>query len=308
MLIVLLSIGCAIKLFVYEKHDSLILLNLQPVNKINCIIQSIYFALYHLFNHKFDQVRRDTLAVNKENGMERKQTDTKPEFDQFADNYDTLLKKSITASGFEPAYFDEHKIRTLFNDYKAGNKTSDAGIKILNFGCGVGKSEEYINKYFTGSFIYSVDVSEKSIAIARERNETFSNVEFKQFNKVEELHFDEKFDIIFVANVFHHIPEELHLTTLYHLRSMLSAKGFLYVFEHNPLNPLTRKVFETCEFDVGCKMIKSSAFVRMCENTGYTAIKKKYVLFFPKSVSFLSGLEKFLGWCPLGAQYYIKAR
>ena len=117
-----------------------------------------------------------------------------------------------------------------------------------------------------------------------------------------------KFDIIFVANVFHHIPEALHHSTLKQLRELLTPTGFLYVFEHNPKNPLTRRVFETCEFDVGCKMIKPSLFIRMCGNAGYTTIIRNYVLFFPKSVSFLSFLETYLKWCPLGAQYYIKAR
>lgn len=240
--------------------------------------------------------------------MENKQLNIKTEFDQFADNYDTILKKSISSSGFEPAYFDEHKIRTVYNDYLANNKVTEKRIQILNFGCGVGKSERFINQYFINCSICSVDVSGKSIDIAKETNKKFHNIQFKQFSKIEELELKTKFDIIFVANVFHHIPEELHLDTLIHLRSMLSSYGFLYVFEHNPLNPLTRRVFEACEFDVGCKMIRSSMFVQMCINAGYTEIRRKYVLFFPKSVSFLAGLEFVLSWCPLGAQYYIKAK
>jgi SAM-dependent methyltransferase len=240
--------------------------------------------------------------------MEPNQSQSNSAFDHFADDYDKLLQKSITASGFESTYFDEHKIITVYNDYKSNEKSADRNLQILNFGCGTGKSEKYINKYFSNCKICSVDVSEKSIIAAKEKNNQFNNIEFIKFDSVEELQLKSRFDIIFVANVFHHIPEELHLTTLKHLRSFLSETGYLYVFEHNPKNPLTRNVFETCEFDVGCKMIRPSLFSEMCVRSGYKTIIRRYILFFPKFVSFLSGLEKYLKWCPLGAQYYIKAK
>ena len=135
-----------------------------------------------------------------------------------------------------------------------------------------------------------------------------NNIEFIKFETVEELQFNAKFDIIFVANVFHHIPKELHRNTLKNLRSFLSSNGYIYVFEHNPRNPFTRKVFETCEFDVGCKMINPVVFVQMCAEAGYRKIIRRYVLFFPKILSFLERFEKILKWCPIGAQYYIKAK
>jgi len=232
----------------------------------------------------------------------------KAEFDHFANDYDQLLQKSIAISGFEASYFDEHKIRTVYNDFNKNKETSSKTIHILNFGCGTGKSEKFINKYFKNCSICSVDVSEKSINTAKEKNSQFKNIQFTKFDSIAELLFSNKFDIIFVANVFHHIPEELHVTTLKHLKSFLAPNGYLYVFEHNPKNPLTRNVFKTCEFDVGCKMISPALFIQMCTDAGYLSRIRRYILFFPKVFSFLSGLEKYLKWCPFGAQYYIKAK
>lgn len=232
----------------------------------------------------------------------------KAEFDDFADDYDNLLKKSITASGFEPTYFDEHKIKTVYDDYILNSKFDNKKLQILNFGCGIGKSEKFINKYFIECAICSVDVSEKSINTAKEKNKQFENINFIKFDTVEDLQLNTKFDIIFVANVFHHIPADLHLSTLKYLRFLLSSNGYLFVFEHNPKNPLTRKVFETCEFDIGCKMISPAVFIQMCVDAGYSTIIRRYILFFPKILSVLSRLEKFLKWCPFGAQYYIKAK
>lgn len=231
------------------------------------------------------------------------------EFDRFAGDYDQLLKKSITASGYDAAYFDEHKIKTVYRDYIVSNEGADTKIKIMNFGCGTGKSEQYINTYFPDCSVCSVDVSERSITVAKERNEKYNNVKFIHFTNVQELeNLTQTFDVIFAANVFHHIPEELHVITLKTLKKLLSPGGYLYVFEHNPKNPLTRKVFETCEFDVGCKMIKPQLFSQLCKDAGFNEIEKNYVLFFPKVLAVLTGLEKYLKWCSWGAQYYIRAK
>lgn len=241
--------------------------------------------------------------------MEQTKTSPSAEFDHFANDYDQLLKNSIGASGYEAVFFDEHKIKTLFADYTANTTDKSKKVEIMNFGCGIGKSEPFINQYFKNCSICAVDVSEKSIDLAKEKNKQFNNIQFAKFDKVEELtSLNRKFDIIFVANVFHHIPVDLHQTTLKHLKSFLAPGGHLYVFEHNPRNPLTRKAFDTCEFDVGCNMIKPALFIDMCKNAGYSSIERRYVLFFPKMLSFLTPFEKYLNWCSLGAQYYIKAR
>src|SRR3989337_2329202 len=106
----------------------------------------------------------------------------KAEFDNFADNYEKLHKDSIRSSGFEPTYFDEHKIKTVYDDYKANEKSANNNLQILNFGCGIGKSEKFINKYFDNCTICSVDVSEKSINTAKEKNKQFNNIEFIKFD------------------------------------------------------------------------------------------------------------------------------
>ena len=226
-------------------------------------------------------------------------------FDNYAEDYEKLHEQSIKASGFKPDFFDEHKIKTLAGDLgkiKTGEK-----INLLNFGCGIGKSEKYINQYFSNVNIVSVDVSQESLEKAKKRNANLSNIEFVHFNKVEELNFEEKFDVIFVANVFHHIPADLHITTLKFLRLQLKPEGFLYIFEHNPKNFLTRKAFETCEFDKGCTMIPDKEMIGMLKESGFNNIKRNFVLFFPKIVAFLTPLEKYLHFLPLGAQYYTKA-
>ncbi len=228
-------------------------------------------------------------------------------FDDYADNYEQLHANSIKASGFKPEFFDEHKIKILVKDFSK-NKKCIQKINILNFGCGIGKSESYINQYFTNVKITSVDVSYESLEKAKIRNKNFNNINFHHFKEVDKLFLPNKFDIIFVANVFHHIPSELHLKTLKFLKSQLNDSGYLYIFEHNPKNFLTRKAFETCEFDIGCQMIPNEKMMLMLEKSGYSKIKRKFILFFPKILDFLLPFEKYLHPFSLGAQYYIKAK
>ncbi len=129
--------------------------------------------------------------------MESSNSSSKTEFDNFANDYDALLQKSISASGYEAAYFDEHKIKTLFGDYKNDRNVSKKNVQIMNFGCGTGKSEKYISQYFTDCSVCSVDVSEKSIDVAKQRNREYKNMQFLKFDKVEELAgLNKKFDII----------------------------------------------------------------------------------------------------------------
>ena len=230
-----------------------------------------------------------------------------PDFDDYADNYETLVKDNIKASGFHPSYFDEHKIKTLAADFGKTPRNGRA-IRFLNFGCGIGKSEKFIQKYLPTAHTVSVDVSKESIERAIQRNMAVPNVTYQHFTDVTELKYDQPFDIIFAANVFHHIPTDLRLGILEHLRTLLSPDGYLYIFEHNPFNPLTKAAFDTCEFDQGCKMIPAKDMIQNIRKAGYQRLSKHYIVFFPKPLAAFIPYEKYLDWLPVGAQYYIKAR
>lgn len=230
-----------------------------------------------------------------------------PNFDDYAEIYDDLVAQNIKASGFSPSYFDEHKIKTLVQDF-SGLPRCDSPVQFLNFGCGIGKSEFFINKYFTNATIVSADISVASLEKARKRNQSFKNITYRYFETIQELTTDTKFDIIYAANVFHHIPQSEHLTTLNHLRSLLKPNGFFYIFEHNPANPLTRKAFYTCPFDSGCEMIPSIRLSSLLKQGGYTKTNRNFIVFFPQFLRLLLPFEKFLNKIPFGAQYYIKAQ
>ena len=231
----------------------------------------------------------------------------KSNFDEFADSYETLHAKSIKLSGYAPSFFDEHKIKIVHREIK--NEFLDLSQRtFLNFGCGIGKSEIYIREYFPKVKIFSADISLESIRTAQQRNADIEGISYIHYTKIEELQQGVKYDIIFVANVFHHIASTEHTAVLTTLKSLLKEGGHLFIFEHNPINPLTRMAFEKCEFDVGCTMLNHHYLGRMLDKSGFKSKKVNFVLFFPKILSVFNYFEKYLSVIPLGAQYYFKAK
>lgn len=223
-------------------------------------------------------------------------------FDEFAEGYRDTHNKAIGLSGADSDYFSEYKIVEVLKFEKA-NQT----LRILDFGCGDGNSSVYLRKHFPKAIIFGVDVSEESVNIAKSKN--ISNCNFSSFNG-EKLSFkDEDFDVVFTSMVFHHIEHKLHNGVLKEICRVLKKGGRFYNFEHNPNNPLTRKVVKECEFDKNAVLLTPSYNLKIINNSGLKTEKLCYTLFFPRHKIFkiFIVLEKFLTWCPIGAQYYIRA-
>jgi SAM-dependent methyltransferase len=229
----------------------------------------------------------------------------KKEFDQYTKNYDDILNKSLEFSGYESRFFDERKIIEIYNFIKlqgTGQKT----LNFLNFGCGIGKSEKFIAQYFNYASIFSVDISAKSIEFAQKNNQNISNLTFSTFDG-HHIPFDHEFDIIMIANVFHHIEPSEHLAVLKHLHQKMVDGGYLFIFEHNPFNPLTRKVVNSCAFDKDVRLLNPQYTNKLLQSAGFQKRIIRFIHFIPSFLTFLMPLEKLLRKIPLGAQYYFIA-
>lgn len=227
------------------------------------------------------------------------------EFDRYAAGYSDILNPSLALSGYDSGYFDEYKIKVVYSKISAEGK-ANAPCSFLNFGCGVGKSERIISRYFPDCSIFSTDVSGESIRIAMEQNRSLDNVTFA-LSDGDTVPFERSFDIIFSAGVFHHIPDEKRLPVLAELRRKLAPGGRLFIFEHNPWNPLTRRVVDSCPLDENAHLISPPDMWRMLRQSGFTHISRHFIVFFPRWLKFLLPLEKIMESCPLGAQYYMIA-
>ena len=214
------------------------------------------------------------------------------EFDRYADDYDRALRASLPAGMEEDAYFARYKV-----DYLAAASRGRDIQRLLDFGCGAGRSLEYLVSAFPQTEVHGFDPSTESLRIAAQRAPRAELTDDWQQLAAR------RFDIVFAANVFHHIPRAELAQWLRRCGETLAPNGRLFVFEHNPTNPVTRWVFERCPFDVDAHMIPRRELLAIARDSGLTLARGRYTLFFPKPLKLLRPLERWLGWLPLGAQY-----
>ncbi len=225
------------------------------------------------------------------------------EFDGFAEAYRRIHTENVRISGADSAYFARHKLEQVRRE------EGEVVVDILDFGCGDGMLAEYVPELFPGSRYTGFDISTESIRVAASRN--LCGCRFVAGEPSSgELPFDPaSFDVVLVSCVFHHIPPSRWPETLGRLVRVLRPNGRLYVFEHNPLNPVTRYIVSTCVFDRNAVLVWPKPMIRLMRAASLNPRAECYVLFFPRIRAFrrLLPLEPRLARLPLGAQYYIRA-
>jgi SAM-dependent methyltransferase len=225
------------------------------------------------------------------------------EFDKFAEEYRALHAANIRWSGERPEYFAEYKIRDIAEEL-ARDKV--VARRALDFGAGVGYSVPFFARHLPAARVTCLDVSRKSLEVGAARHGDAA--EFEHFDGRRIPHGDGTFDVALASCVFHHIPHDEHVALLAELKRVLAPGGRLFVFEHNPLNPLTRHAVNTCAFDEHARLVHAPTMRRRVRAAGFAAPEVRYRIFFPHALRALRPLERRLRWLPLGAQYYVTAR
>jgi ubiquinone/menaquinone biosynthesis C-methylase UbiE len=225
------------------------------------------------------------------------------EFDKFADEYRDLHAANIRLSGEGPEYFAEYKVVDIAKELARDNAVAR---RALDFGAGVGYSVPFFTRHLPAARVTCLDVSRKSLDIGAARHGGVA--EFTHFDGRSIPYADATFDVALASCVFHHIPHEQHVALLGEIRRVLVPGGRLFVFEHNPLNPLTRYAVNTCEFDEHAELVLAPTMRRRAREAGFAAADVRYRIFFPHALRRLRPLEAKLTWLPAGAQYYVAAR
>lgn len=227
------------------------------------------------------------------------------EFDKFAQEYQAQLAAGLAASGEEPAYFAEYKIKDIARQQSRAG--ANATLQVLDFGAGIGSSVPFVHQHLPGAQLTCLDVSQRSLDVAQQRFP--GQASYVPFDGQRIPFADGQFDIAYAMCVFHHIPEDQHVALLGELRRVLRPGGSLYVFEHNPLNPMTRQVVRDCPFDENAHLLRAATLQQRLHQAGFEApAKLRYRIFFPHALRWLRPLERLLAWLPLGAQYFTLAR
>lgn len=137
------------------------------------------------------------------------------------------------------AYYNDHNLRVLLRNFILGNKRFNKAIesvtesvpnsvkRILDIGCGIGYSSWLIKEAFPEAHILGVDISDKSIEIAKKLFRD-PNISF-EVDDLNTLTRREPFDLIVMIDVYEHIPRQqwpsLHQT----LKNLISEDGWLVI-------------------------------------------------------------------------------
>jgi SAM-dependent methyltransferase len=223
-------------------------------------------------------------------------------FDRFADEYRAQLEAAVGWSGERQEYFHEYKA------VLAGKLAAARGIgvtRVLDFGAGVGNSLPYLCGCFPAAALSCADPSPRSLSVIEDRFPGTAQLLRIEGGRIPMK--DGAIDLAFSACVFHHIPASEHQDWLVELRRVCRRGGMLCIFEHNPWNPLTRKVVRDCPFDEDAVLISAPALCRTIRSAGWRHVRTRYTLFFPRFLSAFRHMERCLAALPIGAQYAVYA-
>lgn len=221
--------------------------------------------------------------------------DRRVDFDEFAEEYESVLAEQLSFFSKNRGYFSSYKARL------ASKYCTPFPKRILDFGCGIGLGLPHLQKAFPDAELCATDLSSKSLDHAKE---TYPDVTVVLDENIESY----EYDLIHIACVFHHIPPVERGDIIRRLSGCLSRRGEICVFEHNPFNPVTRRMVATCRFDTDAELLSRRILGNLLFEHGDLKVKKSgYYLFIPTELTWLVPLEHLLMQIPLGGQYFVIA-
>jgi SAM-dependent methyltransferase len=117
----------------------------------------------------------------------------------------------------------------------------------------------------------------------------------------------EEFDFITAVCVYHHVPPGARLELTREISRVLRPGGIFAMLEHNPYNPVTRKIVSRTPVDADAILLKPSEAVSCLRQGGFEPRAPQFFLYFPEPIYRAGGrrMERLLQSLPLGGQYAV---
>jgi SAM-dependent methyltransferase len=222
------------------------------------------------------------------------------DFERHKDTYRQEIQKSISFIGQDLDFFTQAKAEWLLELTRRylGNPSR---LKVLDVGCGVGITDHYLTGHF--GKVHGLDLSPGVVRKAKRLNPKAS---YRHYGGQTLPYRSNSMDVTFAICVMHHVASEELSRFASELARVTKKGGLIAVFEHNPLNPLTQIAVSRCEMDNDAILLGMGKVKGLLKGGG-KVVEKKYILFTPFRAPFFRLLDRFLGWLPLGAQYFVAA-
>ncbi len=214
-------------------------------------------------------------------------------FDEYINSYSADLQKALGGLGGESAYFARRKVQVL-----ARSLRGETPSVILDYGSGMGALIPHLHEFFPDAQIWATDVSTLSLEHLQK------SYPYVRIFSPEEIQ-PNSCDVVVLSCVMHHIHTPSRKGVVGSIQQALRSGGSLCVFEHNPINPITRRIVSNCVFDEGVELIQKRSLRTLIKDMGgFAARHSGYFLFFPPWLKAFTPLETILSWLPLGGQHF----
>jgi ubiquinone/menaquinone biosynthesis C-methylase UbiE len=229
-------------------------------------------------------------------------TNQNNEFDAYRTTYADTVNKAISFSGLKLDFFTKAKAVRLISllREKVGNPGS---LSILDVGCGVGSYHPLL-KDSVGK-VTGIDPSSACIEEGRKNN---PEVDYFDYSGSTMPFGDGTFDASFAICVMHHVPPQQWDEFSREMVRVTRKGGLVVIFEHNPYNPLTKRIVSNCPFDENAVLLSKRQTTSIFKSAGLRNVVGRYILTVPAIDGIPRVVDDMFGYLPLGAQYYVAGR
>lgn len=221
------------------------------------------------------------------------------EFDAYRDNYSDTVNESIAFSGLDVDFFTRAKATRLL-ELLSRHVGSPADLSVLDVGCGVGNYHGVLKDRI--GKLTGVDPSAECIAEARQRH---PDLEYATYDGERIPYPADHFDAAYAICVMHHVLPEIWPVFASELARVTRPGGIVAIFEHNPYNPVTRRIVSNCPFDENAVLLSKRSVVKHLRSAGLSVAEGRYILTLPAESGIFRRIDNALGFLPMGAQYYV---
>lgn len=226
------------------------------------------------------------------------------EFDEYRDSYRDSINDAVSFSGQSLDFFTKAKAEYLLEvlDQELPDREP---LEVLDVGCGLGDVHDHLLGGAPALELTGIDVAATVIDEARAKDRA---IRYDVYDGTVLPYTDATFDAAYTICVMHHVPPSQWQAFLKEMRRVVRPGGAVVVFEHNPLNPLTRRVVKDCPIDHNAVLLRARQLSQLCSGVGLEKVLHRFILFTPFNSAAFKRFDRLMGWLPLGAQYFVVGR
>lgn len=220
------------------------------------------------------------------------------DFNRYGETYENAVQEALPGRHVTAEVFARTKAAHLLalTERRLGRPGERT---VLDVGCGVGVTDRFLVDRFAG--VEGVDTADALVAAASAAN---PRVRYRSYDGSRLPYKDDAFDVTFAICVLHHVEPPSWAQVVTEMGRVTRPGGLVALFEHNPFNPLTRRVVRNCEFDEGVVLLRMRRAVGLLEVCGLPVVERRFITFLPFAGRAAMIVENALRRVPLGAQYF----